>query len=139
MSHADAGLFHRDTSSDWVRLRTLIMLRWMAIVGQAVAITVADRVYGLQLDVGLCYVVVLAVVVANLAAIFIFPGTKRLAEPEAMLMLLFDISQLALLLFLTGGLNNPFALLILAPVTISASALHLRTTLFLGLVAIACW
>jgi two-component system sensor histidine kinase RegB len=56
---------------------------------------------------------------------------------EAMLTLLFDASQLAFLLFLTGGLNNPFALLILVPVTISASALELRTTVLLGVIAIA--
>ncbi|MFC2970009.1 sensor histidine kinase RegB [Acidimangrovimonas pyrenivorans] len=137
MTQADPGLFHSDTSSDWVRLRTLIMLRWMAIAGQALAITVADRVFHLQIDTGLCYVVVLASMVANLGAIFVYPKTKRLAEYETMIMLLFDLGQLTLLLFLTGGLNNPFALLILAPVTISASALHLRTTILLGLVAIA--
>jgi two-component system sensor histidine kinase RegB len=81
--------------------------------------------------------VVGAAVTANLIAIFVFPETKRLSEGEALVTLLFDLSQLAALLFLTGGLNNPFALLILVPVTISASALELRTTVILGGVAIA--
>ncbi len=123
--------------TDWVRLRTLIVLRWMAIAGQLLAIVVADRLVGLQLPLGLCYLAVGASVIANLVATFIFPENKRLSEREAMLTLLFDLSQLSFLLYLTGGLTNPFALLILAPVTISASALHLRTTVMLGVVAVA--
>jgi two-component system sensor histidine kinase RegB len=131
------GLFNRDTRSDWVRLRTLILLRWLAIGGQLTAIAVADRFYDMQLPLGLCYLAVGAAIIANLVATFIFPENKRLSELEAMGTLLFDVSQLAFLLFLTGGLNNPFALLILVPVTISASALELRTTILLGVLAIA--
>lgn len=130
------GLLPRDSGSDRVRLRTLILLRWMAITGQLVAITVAHRYYGLQLPLGLCFLVVGAAIIANLISIFVFPENKRLTEIEAMLVLLFDLTQLGFLLYLTGGLTNPFALLILAPVVISASALQLRTTIFLGLVAI---
>lgn len=130
------GHFFRDTRSDWVRLRTLILLRWMAIGGQLTAITVADLVYHLQLPLGLCYMAVGASVIANLISIFIHPENKRLSELEALLTLLFDLSQLAFLLYLTGGLSNPFALLILAPVTISAAALDLRTTLLLGALAV---
>jgi two-component system, sensor histidine kinase RegB len=130
------GLLSRDTRSDWVRLRTLILLRWMAIVGQLAAITVADRFYGMILPLGLCYLAVGASIIANLISIFVFPENKRLSELEAMLTLLFDLSQLSFLLYLTGGLTNPFALLILAPVVISASALELRTTVLLGTLAI---
>ncbi len=132
------GLGHvfRDTRSEWVRLRTLILLRWMAMGGQLAAITVADWVYNVSLPLGLCYMAVGASVIANLISIFVYPQNKRLSEPEAMLTLLFDLSQLAFLLYLTGGLTNPFALLILAPVTISASALELRTTLLLGALAV---
>jgi two-component system sensor histidine kinase RegB len=129
------GFINRDTRSDWVRLRTLIVLRWLAIAGQLAAISVAHLLFEVQLPLGLCYLAVGSAVIANLIAVFIFPENKRLSEVEAMLMLLFDISQLGFLVFLTGGLNNPFALLILVPVTISASALELRTTVILGLVA----
>lgn len=125
-----------DLRSNWVRLRTLIMLRWMAIAGQIATITVASGFYGIHLPLGFCYLAVSASVLANFILFLVFPGHKRLSEREAMAMLLFDLTQLALLLFLTGGLNNPFALLILAPVTISASALELRTTVVLGAVAI---
>ncbi len=123
--------------SNSVRLRTLIALRWTAIVGQIAAITVADRYFGLILPLGLCYLAVGAAIIANLISIFVFPQNKRLTETEALGTLLFDMSQLAFLIFVTGGLTNPFALLVLAPVTISASALQLRTTLVVGGAAIA--
>lgn len=136
MVNPSLGLMFRDTRSDWVRLRTLILLRWMAITGQIAAIAVASRHYGFELPLGLCFLAIGASIIANLISVFVYPENKRLSEIEAMLTLLFDLSQLALLLYLTGGLTNPFALLILAPVTISASALELRTTLFLGALAI---
>lgn len=127
---------NRETRSAWLRLRTLILLRWLAVIGQLVAISIAIQVYHITLPLGLCLLVIGASVLANLVASFTFPENKRLSEVEAMLTLLFDISQLALLLFLTGGLNNPFALLILAPVTISATVLQQRTTVLLALSAI---
>ncbi|WP_347311695.1 sensor histidine kinase RegB [Defluviimonas sp. SAOS-178_SWC] len=122
---------------DWVRLRTLILLRWTAIFGQATAILVAWKYYDIRLDLVLCLLVVGAAVLANVIAIFAFPVNTRLSERGAMLTLLFDTLQLSLLLFLTGGLNNPFALLILAPATIAATALQTRSTVFVGLLTIA--
>lgn len=123
--------------SDWVRLRTLILLRWAAVTGQTAAIFVAWQVYGVDLNVTLCLAVVGAAVAMNLISMFVYPENKRLTEAEAMLTLLFDTLQLALLLFLTGGINNPFALLILAPATIAATALQGRATAFVGTVTIA--
>jgi two-component system sensor histidine kinase RegB len=64
------------------------------------------------------------------------PTNKRLSEREAMLTLLFDLGQLVLLLYLTGGLHNPFVLLILAPVTIAATALTLHATLVISITAL---
>ena len=137
MTPPKLGLVPGYIRSDWVRLRTLILLRWMAVSGQIAAIMVAHFYYLIQLPLGLCYLVVGTSVIANLVSSYIFPPTKRLSETEAMLTLLFDLTQLSLLVFLTGGLANPFALLILAPVTISATALELRTTVVLGSFAIA--
>ena len=121
--------------ANWLRLRTLILLRWMAVCGQLAALTVAELYYGMLLPLGLCYLTIGTAVIANLVSAFVFPANKRLTELQAMLTLLFDLSQLSLLLYLTGGLTNPFALLLLAPVTVSASALELRTTLLLGAIA----
>lgn len=123
--------------SEWVHLRTLIVLRWMAIAGQISAITVAWQYFELRFDLVPCVLAVGASVAANLSAIFVYPENKRLSEGELLAMLLFDISQLSVLLYLTGGLHNPFALMILAPVTISATALQMRSILALGAVAIA--
>lgn len=129
-------LTSRDTRSDWVRLRTLILLRWVAIIGQLTAINVAGFWLGMKLPLFWCYAAVGAAIVANVLSVILFPENKRLQEVEAMLTLLFDLGQLSFLIFLTGGLTNPFALLILAPVTISALALELRSTLILGAIAI---
>ncbi len=124
------------SGSTGMRLRTLILLRWMAIAGQIAAIAVADRYFGLILPLGLCYMAVGLSIIANLVCMFILPENRRLSEVESLLMLLFDMAQLAFLIFVSGGLTNPFALLVIAPVTISASALGLRTTVILGTAAI---
>lgn len=126
----------RPERSDWLRLRTLVLLRWMAIAGQLTAIGVAHYGFGMLLPLGLCYLAVGAAIIANLIAIYVFPQNKRLAMSEAFVILLFDLMQLSFLLFLTGGLANPFALLILAPVLVSASALELGSTIALGMAAI---
>ncbi|WP_299964660.1 sensor histidine kinase RegB [uncultured Roseobacter sp.] len=125
-----------DTRANWIRLRTMIVLRWFAIGGQLTAITVGQHWYGLQLELGLCYLVIGASIIANLVTGVVFPENKRLSEVENMLMVLFDLLQLSFLLFLTGGLHNPFAILMLGPVTISAAVLTLRSTIFLGTTAI---
>ncbi|MBF9060763.1 ActS/PrrB/RegB family redox-sensitive histidine kinase [Rhodobacterales bacterium HKCCSP123] len=129
-------LVRQDARSDWVRLRTLLVLRWLAILGQTVTVVSASFFIGLRVELGLCFLAIGASVISNLIAMTIFPENQRLSDRDAMLTLLFDLSQLSFLLFLTGGLNNPFALLILAPVTISATALTMRSTTILGVLAV---
>ena len=73
MAQPDFGLLVGQQRSNWIRLRTMILLRWVAIVGQLVAITVAQRFFGLQLELGLCYLAVGVSVIGNLIAIFVFP------------------------------------------------------------------
>ncbi|MCO6384168.1 MAG: ActS/PrrB/RegB family redox-sensitive histidine kinase [Vannielia sp.] len=128
--------FQHPRRANWIRLRTLIVLRWVAVAGQSIAVAIAHFLYGLQLEFGLCVLAIGMSVVANLVAMFIYPANKRLNETETMLMLVFDLAQLALLIFLTGGLHNPFALLLLTPVTIAATALGLNAVLTVGAVAI---
>lgn len=115
----------------------MIVLRWVAIVGQLTAILVGQYVYGLQLELGLCYFAVGLSVIGNLVAAFVFPENKRLSERENLSMVMFDLLQLGFLLFLSGGLHNPFALLLLGPVTVSAAVLTTRSTLLAGGTAIA--
>ena len=120
-----------ETRENWVRLGTLILLRWAAIFGQVAAISLAVRIYGIELPLGWCFLTVGLAIIANLVAVFVFPANKRLSEVQTTLMLLFDTGQLALLLGLTGGLDNPFALLILAPGTIGATVLPGRASVAL--------
>ena len=136
MSDSQLGVLKGHERGNWVRLRTIILLRWGAVVGQLVALFVAQQAYNLQIEMALCLLVVSVSVMGNLIAMFIFPENKRLSETENLLMVLFDLLQLALLLYLTGGLHNPFYILILGPVTVSALVLTLRSTVFLGITAI---
>ena len=122
--------------SNWVRLRTLIVLRWIAIFGQLAAITIAQRLFSLDLNLGLCFLAIGASIIANLIAVFVYPENKRLSEGEVARTLIFDICQLTFLVFLTGGLNNPFAVLIIAPVAISAMALKPMTTALIAGISI---
>lgn len=136
MAESVTSLLGGQQRGSWIRLRTLILLRWVAIGGQLAAITVAQQFYQVRLDLGLIYLVIGIAVVANVLATFIFPENKRLTETENLLMVIFDLLQLGLLLYLTGGLHNPFALLMLGPVTVSANVMGLRSTLFIGGAAI---
>ncbi len=126
----------RESHSEWVRLRTLVNLRWIAVTGQIVAIGVAWWFFDINFDLPLCLLIIGATVVANLLGMLQFPENRRLSEVEAMLTLVFDTAQLALLLAVTGGLDNPFVPLILAPTTIAATALHTRPTIIVGGVTI---
>ena len=120
----------------WVRLRTLIALRWVAIIGQIGAITLAQWWFHLNIDVGLSSLVIGASALANLLAMFLYPENKRMSERGMTLTLIFDLVQLGALLLLTGGLNNPFALLILAPVTIAATTLSMKSIVSVAIVAV---
>lgn len=131
------SLLSESNRGNWIRLRTMILLRWVAIIGQLSALIVAQYLYDLQLELGLCYLAVGVSAIGNMVAIFVFPENKRLTERENLLMVMFDLLQLCFLLFLTGGLHNPFSLLVLGPVTVSAAVLGLRATLMLGFTAFA--
>ncbi|HEX6959198.1 MAG TPA: ActS/PrrB/RegB family redox-sensitive histidine kinase [Ferrovibrio sp.] len=115
-----------------VRLQTLVLLRWIAIAGQLLAILFVH--FGL--DFHLPLLPALAVVgisaLLNIMLFVVYPTAKRLTEMGAAGYLAFDLLQLCVLLFLTGGVDNPFSVLILVPVTVSATILSLRSTVMLG-------
>ncbi len=121
---------------EWVWLETLTRVRWLAVAGQAAALGVAYAVIKLDFPLLVCLAVVAVAALANMVNQLVFPRARRLSEVEVFLTLLFDLLQLALLLYLTGGLNNPFALLLLAPVTVGATTLQARATLLLAAIAV---
>ena len=114
-----------------VRLETLVRLRWLAVLGQFAAVLVVVH-FGLEFDVPLwsSLAVIALAALLNIALRVGFPHTQwssqRAADPLG-----FDIAELAALLYLTGGLENPFSFLLLGPVLISATALPRRMTLLL--------
>lgn len=115
-----------------LRLRTLVFLRWLAIVGQTVSVVIVQAGLGFELPVLPCLSVIALSVALNVALTVRYEPSHRLNNLDASLMLGYDIIQLGLLLYLTGGLSNPFAFLMVVPATVSASALPLRSTLILG-------
>lgn len=129
----DIGFLH---DGNWLRLRTLVLLRWWACAGQVAALLIARYVFQLQMPYDACFLVIGAAVVTNLVAVLVYPQTRRLTERETLLIVVFDLLQLAVLLYLTGGLNNPFSILIVGPVTVSAATLRSRSALWVGATAI---
>ena len=121
-----------------LRVNTLIGLRWLAVGGQTLAIAIGYFAIGLEFPIVACFALVAASAVLNLALRWRFPVSKRLSERSAAMLLAYDVLQLAALLFLTGGVANPFAILLLAPVTIAATSLALRQTLGLLGLALIC-
>jgi two-component system sensor histidine kinase RegB len=115
-----------------VRLGTLNNLRWLAVVGQAVALLVVRLVLDFDFPLLLAATPIAASAMLNIILAIAYPATKRLTAREATAFLAYDIVQLAALLFFTGGIENPFALLFVAPVVISAATLDVLSTLFLG-------
>ncbi|MGA2128196.1 MAG: ActS/PrrB/RegB family redox-sensitive histidine kinase [Xanthobacteraceae bacterium] len=121
-----------------VRLDTLVRLRWLAVIGQTAAVLVVHYVLDFTLPLGDCLIVIALSASLNVALRLIFRMSYRLEPGRATSLLGFDIAQLAALLFLTGGLQNPFAFMFLGPALISATALPPRMTLRLGLFTAFC-
>src|SRR5712691_5124793 len=121
-----------------VRLETLVRLRWLAVIGQTTAVLVVYVGLDFELPIWAWLAVIAIAAWLNVALRVRFRPTQRLEPDRAAWLLAFDIAELAILLFLTGGLQNPFAFLLLGPVLLSATALPPRMTLMLGGLAAAC-
>lgn len=132
--HLAAG----DVEIGMLRLRTLVRLRWLAIVGQTGAVLFVEFFLGYPLPLGLCLAAIALSAWLNIFLTIRWRKSVRLQETHAGLLLVYDVLQLGVLLYLTGGLENPFSFLFLVPVTISATSLSIRWTLWLGLMAFAC-
>src|SRR5947208_1297194 len=119
-----------------VRLRTLVLIRWAAVAGQI--FTAATVHWGLGFTIPLLPVggTIALSALLNLAVSLGRPASARIDDREATIFLAFDVVQLAVLLYLTGGLTNPFSLLLLAPVAIGATILSLASNIALSLLTI---
>ncbi|MEM8973205.1 MAG: ActS/PrrB/RegB family redox-sensitive histidine kinase [Pseudomonadota bacterium] len=119
-----------------LRLQTIIRLRWFAVLGQLIAVCVVYFGLRFQFPIGYCLLFIAASAWLNVYLGIKFTGRHRLSQNFATVLLAYDILQLGALLFLTGGIENPFIVLIVAPVTVSAATLPGRSTLLLGAIAV---
>lgn len=139
-----SGMTLRPDGKDMFRPRigisrtSLVMPRWLAVVGQTLAVLIVHLWFGFNLPLFACLAVIGALAIMNLWLHIGFPPTKRFSDREAALCLGVDMLQLTLLLYFTGGLHNPFFILFIAPVAVSASSLSMRSTIFLMLLGFAC-
>ncbi len=124
----DAGL---------LRLRTLVRLRWLAVAGQLVAVIFVHFVLNYPLPLIYCSALIALSAWINIWLTLRWKSPFALPSREAAMMLGYDIVQLAGLLYLTGGLENPFAFLFLVPVTVSAASLPVFWTALLCALAFA--
>ncbi len=120
-----------------LRAETLVLLRWVAIAGQTIAMLYVYFYLRFPFPIGLCFVAIATSTALNIALRAGTLTSLRLDDTEAAVLLAYDVIQLAALLYLTGGVTNAFAMFLLAPVMISAVSLPRHFTLLLGILMVA--
>ncbi|WP_339029610.1 ActS/PrrB/RegB family redox-sensitive histidine kinase [Bradyrhizobium symbiodeficiens] len=121
-----------------IRLDTILRLRWLAVLGQLAAIFIVAQGLEFNVEIVPCVSIIALSAALNLALQTVSNPLQRLEPIQAAGLLALNIVELAGLLYFTGGLQNPFSFLFLAPVLISATALPARSTFGLGVLAVAC-
>ena len=114
-----------------LKLRTLIFFNWIAIIGQSLAVFVSFSIIEVEFNLYGTISLILILLLLNIFLTLRYPVTKTLNFNEITFYLLFDLFQLISLLYLTGGLTNPFCILILVPIVISSTYLDLKRTVFI--------
>ncbi|MBR0736892.1 ActS/PrrB/RegB family redox-sensitive histidine kinase [Bradyrhizobium liaoningense] len=132
---ADSDFHHAQRH---IRLDTILRLRWLAVLGQLAAIFIVAQGLEFNVEIVPCVSIIVLSAALNLGLQTAANPMQRLEPMQAAGLLALNIVELAGLLFFTGGLQNPFSFLFLAPVLISATALPARFTFGLGLLAVAC-
>ncbi len=107
-----------------------INLRWIGIIGQFVSVYFVYFILGFEFNFFISNIVILLGILSNIYLIFIYQKTQ-LSDRSAFIFLFIDILQLSALLYLTGGINNPFAIFLLIPSVFSSSNLSFRTNYLL--------
>lgn len=122
-------------SDSRLRLQTSVRLRWFAVAGQLVTVAAVSLWFGFAMPLGYCLGLIVLSAWLNVFLRLRFPARHRLSAQLGTGLIAYDILQLAALLFLTGGITNPFMPLIIAPVTVAAATLPPRNTVLLGALA----
>ena len=111
--------------------KTLVILRWIAIFGQLIAVNIVYNYLELSFPIEICHIVIFAGLVTNLFLQFRIKS-NQLKDIYSSLFLIYDLVQLSVLLYLTGGISNPFSLLLIVPAIVSSTFLSMGTTIILG-------
>ena len=119
-----------------LRLRTLVWLRWIALAGQVTAVIATNVILHFPLPLIPVLGVIAAGVALNIALMLMAPGRNLAQDWEAAAQLGFDVVQLAALVALTGGINNPFCLLLIAPASVAAGALPTKQAVTIAALAV---
>ena len=119
-----------------IKFLTLINIRWVAIFGQFATISIVYFYLNFSFNIGYCYLLVLLSSILNIFLQIRSKKTDLLSNKQATFSILYDLFQLFGLLFLTGGLTNPFSILIVAPSTIAAGFLNPRSSILIGFLSI---
>lgn len=133
---APEGLGSVQSALGRTRLRTFITLRWLAVAGQTAAVLFVNFVLKFDMPLALCLAIIAASAWLNVFLSFAFQSQRLTRGWEAVMQLAFDTLQLAALIACTGGLSNPFLLLMLAPVTVAALSLGRTRATFISLLAL---
>ena len=125
------------TSKDSTQLdkKTLVTLRWIALVGQYLTISIVYFIFKFELPFFYCSLVILIGVLTNFYLQFQFKK-NQLNNFASTVFLFYDLTQLSLLLYLTGGITNPFAILLIVPAIVSSTFLNLKSTINLSIATI---
>ena len=115
--------------------RTLTILRYIAITGQFVAINIVFFYLKLNFPIKVSLIVIFFGLLTNIFLQFKVKA-NQLKDTYASLFLLYDLFQLAILLYLTGGIFNPFSFLLIIPAIVSSTFLSLRSTINLSIITI---
>lgn len=120
-----------------LRVRTLTTLRWVAVAGQTITVVFVAYILKLPTPVAACFAVIALSAWLNVLVSLAVTGQRLASDNEAAAHIAFDIFQLSALLYLTGGIVNPFSLLLIGPATLAAATLPSRKVVLLALLAIA--
>ena len=112
---------------------TYATLRWIGILGQLISINLVYFLFDLRFDFLTANLIILVGILSNFYLIFIYKKVQ-ISERSSFIFLLIDILQLAILLYLTGGISNPFIIFLIIPSVFSSSNLGFKISLFLVLI-----
>ena len=125
------------TSKDNIQLdkRTLVILRWIAIIGQYLTISIVYFILKFELPFFYCSIIIFIGILTNFYLQFKF-DKNQLNNFTSTFFLFYDLIQLSILLYLTGGVTNPFTILLIIPAIVSSTFLTLRSTINLSVITI---